>query len=361
MKILILTQKVDASDPILGFFLGWIRSLANYCDEVIVICLYKGDYDLPGNVRVHSLGKEKIQHYEKMSVRAVSRLFFAWRFFKYIITERKNYDAVFVHMNVVYVLVGGWLWKLLGKRISLWHAHGYTSTRLKIAEKITDMIFTSTASGCRLDSKKIKIIGQGTDIQKFKCTAERNNEVMNLITIGRISPAKDYETILDAAKILKEQSFEFFLYIIGGAGLSEHEVYFNKLKNYVEENNLSANVKFMGPVRNDEITNYLCRSDLFINTSYTGSLDKGILEAMSCGLPVLTCNESFLESGFDKAEEFMFKKSDFKELAEKILLFSKNDQPKRNELGRELREVIARGHSLETLTSRIIDNLEAKK
>jgi len=361
MKILILTQKVDSSDPILGFFLGWIRGLARHCDNVVVVCLYKGTYDLPDNVKVYSLGKEKIQNYEKMSVRAVSRIFFTLRFFKYIIAERKNYDAVFVHMNIVYVLVGGWLWKLLGKKISLWHAHGYTSRRLKIAEKITDIIFTSTASGCRLESKKIKIIGQGTDVQKFKCETDRKDGVMNLITIGRISPAKDYETILEAAKILKEQAFEFILHIIGGAGLTEHETYFDKIKNYVKINNLTANVKFHGPVRNDEITKHLCEADLFINTSYTGSLDKGILEAMSCGLPVLTCNEAFFECGFSNAKEFTFKKGDFKELAEKILSFSKKERLEKDELGKELRDVIIKGHSLETLTNRIISNLELKK
>ena len=33
--------------------------------------------------------------------------------------------------------------------------------------------------------------------------------------------------------------------------------------------------------------------DLFVNLSDTGSLDKAVLEAMACGLKILTSNEAF--------------------------------------------------------------------
>ena len=61
MKILICTQKVDLNDDILGFFHSWIAEFAKQCEKVTVICLYKGEYDLPGNVKVLSLGKEKLE------------------------------------------------------------------------------------------------------------------------------------------------------------------------------------------------------------------------------------------------------------------------------------------------------------
>ncbi|MEK7538915.1 MAG: hypothetical protein AAB552_03680 [Patescibacteria group bacterium] len=58
MKLLILTQKVDQNDDILGFFHGWIREFAKHAEQVTVIALGVGEYDLPKNVRVFSLGKE---------------------------------------------------------------------------------------------------------------------------------------------------------------------------------------------------------------------------------------------------------------------------------------------------------------
>ena len=109
MKLLIITQKVDKSDDLLGFMHSWILEFAKHCQMVTVICLYKGNFDLPSNVKVFSLGKEK----------GVSRVRYMLNFFRYIISERNNYDSVFVHMNQVYVVLGGFFWKLMRKKISL--------------------------------------------------------------------------------------------------------------------------------------------------------------------------------------------------------------------------------------------------
>ena len=59
MKLLIVTQKVDKNDPILGFFHRWIEEFARHVEFVTVICLGVGEYSLPVNVKVLSLGKEK--------------------------------------------------------------------------------------------------------------------------------------------------------------------------------------------------------------------------------------------------------------------------------------------------------------
>ena len=58
MKLLICTQKVDKNDDLLGFFHAWIAEFAQNCEGVTVVCLFRGEVDLPENVRVLSLGKE---------------------------------------------------------------------------------------------------------------------------------------------------------------------------------------------------------------------------------------------------------------------------------------------------------------
>ena len=59
MKLLILTQKVDKNDDVLGFMHGWIAEFAKHCEKVTVIALGVGEFDLPRNVTVLSLGKDK--------------------------------------------------------------------------------------------------------------------------------------------------------------------------------------------------------------------------------------------------------------------------------------------------------------
>ena len=88
MRLLIVTQKVDKNDAILGFFHRWIVEFAKHTDTVTVVCLQKGASELPENVKVLSLGKE----------RGVGRIARAIRFYSYIIHERQNYSLMVTRM-----------------------------------------------------------------------------------------------------------------------------------------------------------------------------------------------------------------------------------------------------------------------
>jgi len=363
MKLLILTQKVDINDDLLGFMHGWIAEFSKKCEKVTVIALGAGEYDLPENVKVLSLGKEKGR----------SKLKYLVNFYKYIWRERKNYDAVFVHMNKEYVILGGLIWKMLNKKIGLWYAHGYAPKSLKIAERLADYIFTSTRSGFRLESQKINIVGQGTDLDKFKKpeTApeispvetgglKTKNNHFKIISIGRIAPSKDYPTLIKAAEILNKNKIEFKIKIIGGASLTKHENYFKELKAKVKELGLSDRINFMGAMPYRNLLAYLNDSDLFVNMSQTGSLDKAILEAMACELPILTCNEALNEVLGKYREILMYGKSDYRELAEKIKFISGLPPEKRKKIGEALRRLVAANHSLSGLIDKILFIYEQK-
>jgi putative flippase GtrA len=183
LKILIITQKVDKDDPILGFFHGWIIEFAKNFEYVTVVCLEKGKYDLPENVKVLSLGKEERQ----------SRLQYIIHFYFHIIYERKNYDAVFVHMNQIYVVMGGIFWRLWKKKIILWYTHKAISMSLRLATILTHKVFTASKESFRLKSKKVIVMGHGIDIKLFypKKDISRFN-IINIITVSRISRSKDF-------------------------------------------------------------------------------------------------------------------------------------------------------------------------
>ena len=94
MKLLITTQIVDKNHPILGFFHGWILEFAKYFDEIHIICLQKGEFQLPDHVKVYSLGKEEGE----------SRVKYTFRFYKYFwqIFFKVKVDYVFFHMGAIY-------------------------------------------------------------------------------------------------------------------------------------------------------------------------------------------------------------------------------------------------------------------
>ena len=366
MKLLIITQKVDIHDRgVLGFMHGWIEEFAKHCQQVTVICLERGKHKFPDNVKILSLGKEEFSRFPK-HFHILRRLVALIRFYSQIIRERRNYDKALVHMNPEYIVLGGWLWKIWDKKIGLWYAHGCVPTSLKIAEKFADNIFTSTKSGCRLKSDKVKVVGQGIDIEKFSITPPMRragdfqlpiDRKFKIVTVGRISPAKDLETLSLATEILAKDSQKIKVDIIGDVGLAKQKKYLEDLKKLVGIKKLEGIVNFLGGVSNKEIVLHLQSADLFVNTSHTGSLDKAIAEAMACGLPILTCNEALEEILGKRKDKLMYPKKDYKKLAERIKYIINLEKDEKEKIGRNLRQIIVENHSLEGLVKKILEKL----
>ncbi|OIO52864.1 MAG: hypothetical protein AUJ11_00190 [Parcubacteria group bacterium CG1_02_44_65] len=346
MKLLIFTQIIDLNDDVLGFMHGWIAEFARNCESVTAVCLKMGEHNLPPNVKVLSLGKE----------RGKSRLKYVFNFYKYLWQERKNYDKVFVHMNYEYVVMGGIFWRILRKKIGLWYAHGKVPFQLRLAEKLTHVIFSSTKSGCRLVSPKINVIGQGIDTEKLLITDYewRLNNRNKIISIGRISPSKDYETLIKAVEILKNQGIKLKAEIIGGPAMESDKEYLSLLEQEIKEKKLGEEIKFIGPVANKDILKYLLSAGIFANMGLTGSLDKAMAEAMATELPVLTCNEAMLEVLGGYKEALMYPKRDFEKLAEKIELIINLPFEEYRELGRGLRSIVIEKHSLKNFINKIM-------
>jgi len=372
MKLLIITQKVDINDDVLGFFHGWIAEFAKHCEKVTVVCLYEGKHSLTSNVKIFSLRKElhvtRSPRASKASLRGYTlreklfvRIKYLSNFYRLIIAERSNYGHVFVHMNPIYAILGWPLWKLWGKKISLWYTHKTIDLKLRLAEKLVDKIFTASKSSFRIASTKVNIMGHGIDVQKFKIQNSKfkiDSDYFKIITVGRISPVKDYITLIEAAGILSKENVNFQIEIIGGPGTPEQYGYYGHLQDVVRYKQLDKMIYFLGKVSNKDITGYLQNAHIFVNMSHTGSLDKAALEAMACELPVLSCNEAIIDDILaDYKEKLYFEKSNPRMLAEKIMALMDMNFEERQALGKELREIVVKEHNLSNLIAKICRSL----
>ncbi len=343
-NLLIITQKVDVNDDVLGFFHEWIREFSKKFGKVTVICLKEGEHHLPANVRVLSLGKDK----------GTPKWRWLFNFYKYIWGERKNYDAIFVHMNPKYVPLGWPVWKPLGKKISLWYAHGHVPPMLKIADWLTDIAFASTPEGYRLKSKKLKIVGQGIDVELFKPNylLPFTDYRYKIISVGRITPSKDYRTLIDAIALLSP-SERVEVEILGSPAKPTDADYLEEMEVLITKNNLGGIVRFIGPVANKDIVPLLRAADLFVNMGHTGSLDKAVLEAMACGLHILTCNEAYENILGGYKETLTYPKRNHELLAQKIKYIMGLSGDERAKMSADLREIVVRNHNLEGLINKI--------
>ncbi|MDP2909976.1 MAG: glycosyltransferase family 4 protein [bacterium] len=358
MKLLILTQKIDKNDDVLGFMHEWLQEFAKHFEKVIVIALRVGYYDLPENIKVLSLGKPAQGWSASGGEKITGKLRALFNFYKYIWRERKNYDAVFVHMNPEYIVLGGLFWRLWNKKVSLWYAHGTINPFLKIAEKISHIIFTSTKEGCRISSSKIKIIGQGIDAEFFKPVEREKRSEFKIISVGRISPAKDYETLIKAIQFIIDETDERpQIDIAGDIAVPEDKAYLEKLKSIVSGQKMDKIIEFRGSIPHAEIVGFLQSADLFVNMSHTGSLDKAVLEAMSCGLLILTCNEAFENALGEYRDILMYPKNNFYELAKKIEAVMKMNINERRRISHDLRMIVVNNHSLRHFVEQILNYL----
>ncbi len=345
MKLLIITQKVNKDDPILGFFHAWIAEFAKHFAFITVICLEKGVYDLPSNVKVLSLGKEN----------GISRFKYLRNFYKYIWQERGNYDAVFVHMNPIYVLFGGVLWKVLNKRIYLWYTHKQVDLKLRLAEKSVHKVFTASKESFRLKSRKLQVVGHGIDTNIF-CPNSKSiaNDVLQIVTVGRVSPVKKREMVLDAIlKITKmNRDIKLGLTLVGGPVYGKDFEYERMLHTKVIDNNMESYVKFTGPIAPTDVVGYLQNANIFIHESQTGSLDKVALEALSCGLVVLSSNDALRP--ILAPYNLVFQSDDIESLFNCIL--EARSKINDSTLKDELRKYVVKEHSL----GRLIDLLSSQ-
>lgn len=280
MRILVVTQKVDRKDPVLGFFHRWIEEFAKRYKFVTVVCLEMGEYHLPVNVKVLSLGKEE----------GKSRFKYILRFFKYIWQERKNYDAVFVHMNQEYVLLGWKFWKLWHKKIFLWRNHAKGNWMTKLAVLFSNKVFCTSPSSYAAKFKKTIIMPVGIDTDFFKPDPSVIRKTGSVLFLGRIAPVKK---VLEFVDWLKTENFETATIV--GSALPKDLWYEKKVHERVWTNGLNSKVKFVAAVTQEEARKLYQSHETYVNFTPAGSMDKTIIEAAACGAKLHVRNPDLRE------------------------------------------------------------------
>jgi glycosyltransferase involved in cell wall biosynthesis len=341
-SLLIYTQKVNKDDPILGFFHSWIEALAPHYQKVLVCCLEEGSHDLPDNVTVFSLGKEKVR----------SKFQYIKNFFHIAFFSRNKYQKVFVHMNEEYVLLGGLIWRLLGKKISLWRNHVQGTWKTRLAVALSHEVFCTSPTSYTAQFKKTKIMPVGINEEVYKEIPGIRKQ-NSLLYVGRISPIKNIEVMIDALYLLKKEGIEATLDLYGP---NDDAKYSKILSNKIKELYVSDRVKFCGSVKPAELAHIYSSYGVCINTTNSGSFDKTILEAAFCGCLPVASHDNFSQIIDAELKKYIsFKEGDAESLSETIkTIISLNDYALVSE---RIAQTAKNHHGLKLLVSMLIKQL----
>ncbi len=342
MRLLVITQKIDRSDTVLGFVHSWVEEFSKRLTAVVVVCLQKGDYDLPGNVAVLSLGKEKWRN----TLKYVFLLFyFSIRYFN-------RYDAILVHMNQEYVLAAGWLWKLLGKRIYMWRNHYAGSLLTDISSIFCTKIFCTSHYSYTAKFKKTVFMPVGIDTDTFRPDPSVKRARGSILSLGRIATSKNIHTLIQAMGILRDRKVAFTGSIYGNAKAGD-ESYETSLREQADRVGLGGQVKFYGGVPNTATVPVYSAHQIFVNLSPNGMYDKTIFEAMACGCFVFASNDD-LRDKIDPAFSFVY--NDAADLARKLEAFVEMSPEEQNKKAANISEIV-KSHSLSKLADKLVGEI----
>lgn len=351
MKLLILTQKVDKEDPILGFFHKWIEKFSEKFEAISVVCLEKGKYDLPQNVKVFSLGKERTITNNRYLITKIKYIF---GFFRFSFFSSLKYDAVFVHMNQEYVLLGGIFWRILGKKIYLWRNHPKGNFLTKIAVWLSDGIFCTSKFAFVAKYNKTKLMPVGIDTEMFQISNPKSQIPNSILFLGRISPIKKPDILIEALGVLNEKGTDFICHFYGNP-LPRDEIYYNSLKQKTAKLGLTGKIGFYGEIPNYKTPRIYNEHEIFVNLTPTGSFDKTILEAAACGCITLVANKS-LSGEIDN--ELILDGTNPEDLASKIEFWLKMSEVQKKETSKKLQKYTLEKHGLDDLIIRFVKEIK---
>jgi len=144
------------------------------------------------------------------------------------------------------------------------------------------------------DNDKICVIGNGIDVIKFypldksDARAELNisNDAKVLISVGALVDRKGFHRVIELLPALVKQ-YPNLIYLIVGGDSPEGNIY-SRLQQQVKSLSLEDHVRFLGAYPSDELKLPLSSSDVFVLATANEGWANVFLEAMACGLPVIT-------------------------------------------------------------------------
>tara|TARA_B100001287_G_C22643828_1_gene511555 strand:+ start:25 stop:1161 length:1137 start_codon:yes stop_codon:yes gene_type:complete len=303
LKVLIT---VGIFPPDIGGPASFVPKIANILSknghEVIVVCLSDEKIEDELNYKVVRIIRRQnlIIRWIKTIYKIIQNGFGA----KYIFVNglpMESYIAnLFLRKKLIRKIVGDWAWER-GRNRGIVEdsfdefqqnshnlhieiakfSRGWTATKADLV--ITPSIHLSkVVESWGVDIEKLKVIYNGTTISGINEKINKDVNVINLITVGRLAPWKNIDTIIDAMNLLKKADIKFHLFIVGSGNL------YDELNEKILNLNLDKYITLTGQKNPLELKEYYKKSHIYIQASGYEGLPHVLLEAINYELLVIS-------------------------------------------------------------------------
>lgn len=226
----------------------------------------------------------------------------------------------------------------------------YFDTRKAVAVRIVNQTETPAfliKSG--VQQEKLKYIPAFyIDLELFKPLDIKKE--YDLVFAARLEKNKGILELLKAVKEVKKQKPDIKLMIIGSGPLK------SGLESFVEQNNLKNNVVFSGWLNSSEdVARAYNSAKIFVNPSYNEGGPRVVLEAMACGLPVISTPVGLTHDIIQDGQNGLFTDWNPVKMAKDILalLDDQNMQQKFSSAGLELVKKFEKNSQIENYAKKL--------
>ena len=230
---------------------------------------------------------------------------------------------------------------------------------LKLIQK-SDVVTTLTDSIAQelkehyVDDNEIIVMGNGVDESLcYPNSKEKKENKKYILFAGRIDREKGLFDLVECGKyVCNERSDVSF--VIAGNGKD-----LQKLLRKVKKAELQDKFVFLGQLEKDKLIKFYQNSSLFVLPSYHEGLPTVLLEAMSCGLPVIATdvrgNRDLISDGENGV---IVPPRQPKKLAEAIINLLE-DENKMEELSKNARKTIESNYTWESVSNKFLNCYES--
>ena len=148
------------------------------------------------------------------------------------------------------------------------------------------------------------------------------NECEFILTVSHLYPYKNLELLIKSFHDLKLRDRGLKILI---AGSQSDKKYYKKIQDMISQYEISDFIIFLGNVKKEDLRELYSKCKIFVFTSPYENFAYTLVEAMSCGAPIVASNTTAMPETCDNAALY-FSPDSFEELSKCILTFLNDEE-----------------------------------
>lgn len=317
MKIAILIYSLSGggAERVVSYLLAYLK---NKGIEVHLVLMNNTiSYDIPKNIPIHYIETSE-GGFENGFLKLIKLPLLAYKYAKLLNRLKITHSFALLtrpsYINILSRYFTTWKYKItISERSYPSMQHGYNNLQSKINNFLIKKIYPKAdqiicnsqgnandlINNYNIPASLIAVAHNPVAIEHINTIAKKegffSSDYLNIVTIGRLDTGKNHQLLIHAVA----QFPKIRLYILGDGGLRK------SLTQLITDLNLTERVFLLGFDNNPY--KYLKAADLFLFGSNHEGFPNVLLEAMACGLPIVSTN---CKSGPDEIMELIVPKTD---------------------------------------------------